>query len=211
METPFGPAGAPLDRPQARAVAEALDRHHPTSVDYPERRQAAVLILLYTRGGEPWVLLTRRTDLVATHKGQISFPGGARDPEDADLWETAVRETVEELGVDPATIQKLGRLDDYPTFSSGFVVTPFVATMQPPEAWHPNRDEIAEIIEVSLARLVEVARTESWERDGIRFPMHIFEVGDHYVWGVTAFILHRFFDVVGPAIGYQVVGSSGPS
>jgi len=197
-------AAAPLSVQRARAITDALAAHHPRSVDHPGRRQAAVLIVLYERDHEPWVVLTKRTESVATHKGQISFPGGAKDPEDADLWATAVRETVEELGVEPATVVKLGRLDDYPTFSSGFVVTPHIATMHPPEAWNPNPFEIAEVIELPLRVLADIARVEWWERDGIRFPMHIFEVEHHYVWGVTAFILHRFFEVVGPVIGHTV-------
>lgn len=201
---PLDSGARPLGRPTAAAIQRALaslDRH---VVDFPERRQAAVLILLFERDGEPWVVLTRRTETVATHKGQISFPGGSRDPEDLDLWQTAVRETVEELGVEAAGMQLLGQLDDYPTFSSGFVVSPYVATMARPPAWAPSEHEIAEVIEIPLRRLAEIGRTESWEREGIRFPMHIFEVERYYVWGVTAYILRRFLDIVGPALGYPV-------
>lgn len=195
---------SPLGAARAGAVSDALDAHHPQSVDFPGRRKAAVLILLYEREGEPWVVLTKRTETVATHKGQISFPGGARDPGDADTWATALRETVEELGIDPASVVNLGRLDDYPTFVSGFVVTPHIATMDPPASWDPSPDEIAEVIELPLRTLAEVARVESWERDGIRFPMYIFEVDHHYVWGVTAFILRRFFEVVGHVFGHPM-------
>lgn len=193
----------PLNEARARAVAEALASHHPREVSFPERRQAGVLIWLFERAGEPWVVLTKRTDTVATHKGQISFPGGAKDAEDADLWDTALRETVEELGADPADLRLLGRLDDYPTFSSGFVVSPFIATAAP-QRWRPSAAEIAEVIELPLERLAEVARVETWDQEGIRFPMHIFEVERHYVWGVTAFILRRFFEVAGPALGLQL-------
>jgi len=197
--------GRSLAAARATAVGDALGAHDLRIVEFPERRRAAVLIWLFERDDEPHVVLTKRTETVATHKGQISFPGGAQDEEDADLWATAVRETQEELGADPSGLRQLGRLDDYPTFSSGFVVAPFIATASP-QQWSPSPFEIAEVIELPLGTLAKVARTETWDQQGIRFPMHIFEVDRHYVWGVTAFILHRFFDIVGPALGYHLEG-----
>ena len=196
------PAGAhALSDHHIAVIVKALGAHEPVTVDVPERRKAAVLILLFSRDDEPWVVLTRRTDKVSTHKGEISFPGGAHDDVDGDMWTTAARETHEELGVDPSTLTMLGALDDYPTFSSGFIVSPFVASVTP-QAWLPNEHEIADVIEVPLRRLADAARMEVWERDNIRFPMHIFDVDGTYVWGVTAFILRRFLDVVGPPLGY---------
>ena len=199
MTSPLSPA-VPLREPQLLAIKRALESHPRRTVDVPGRRQAGVLILLFERDGEPWVVLTERTHLVSLHKGEISFPGGARDAEDEDLWATAVRETVEELGVDPNTLQQLGAMDDYPTFSSGYIVSPFVAAVEPPEEWTASEAEIAQVIEIPLRRLLDVGRMEVWERDGIRFPMHIFDVDEHRIWGVTAFILRRFLDIVGPAV-----------
>lgn len=183
-----------------RAVASALHAHPRVTVDVPERRKAAVLIMLFERAGEVWVVLTKRTDTVSTHKGEISFPGGGHDETDPDTWATAVREAQEELGVDPAGLIDLGALDDYPTFSSGFIVSPHVAAVVP-QTWIPSAFEIAHVIELPLARLAHAGRMEVWERDGVRFPMHIFDVDGHYVWGVTAFILRRFLDIVEPALG----------
>jgi 8-oxo-dGTP pyrophosphatase MutT (NUDIX family) len=196
-------AASPLNDATRAAIAGALGAHTRVTVDVPERRKAAVLILLFEREGEPWVVLTKRTETVSTHKGEISFPGGAHDDVDTDTWVTAVRETQEELGVDPAGLTLLGALDDYPTFSSGFIVSPYVAALQP-QAWEASEAEIAHVIELPLRTLWDAARMEIWEREGVRFPMHIFEVGSHYVWGVTAFILRRFLDIVGPALGYEV-------
>ncbi|MGZ4120693.1 MAG: NUDIX hydrolase [Actinomycetota bacterium] len=190
----------PLRETDLLAIKAALESHPRRMVNVPGRRQAGVLIMLFERGDEPWVVLTERTHTVSLHKGEISFPGGARDPEDEDLWATAVRETVEELGVDPNTLQQLGALDDYPTFSSGYIVSAFVAAVEPPEEWRPSVHEIATVIEIPLRRLLEVGRMEIWERDGIRFPMHIFDVDEHHIWGVTAFILRRFLDIVGSAV-----------
>jgi 8-oxo-dGTP pyrophosphatase MutT (NUDIX family) len=194
-------ASSALNEQTARALAGVLDTYQRRVVRVPERRLAAVLIPLFERNDEPWVVLTKRTEQVATHKGQISFPGGTQDPEDTDLWDTAIRETEEELGVARASIRRVGVLDDYPTFSSGFIVTAFVGELLPPPAWEYSRGEIEHVIELPLRRLAEEGRVERWERDGIRFPMSIFEVDGHYVWGVTAFILRRFLDLVGPALG----------
>jgi len=199
VTSPLSPA-VPLRETQLLAIKKVLESQPRRMVEVPGRRQAGVLIMLFERDREPWVVLTERTHLVSLHKGEISFPGGARDPEDEDLWATAVRETVEELGVDPSTLQQLGALDDYPTFSSGYIVSPFIAAVEPPERWHTSEAEIAQVIEIPLRRLLDVGRMEVWERDGIRFPMHIFDVDEHRIWGVTAFILRRFLDIVGPAI-----------
>lgn len=199
MADALSPA-VPLRETQLLAIKEVLEAHPRRMVEVPGRRQAGVLIMLFERDGEPWVVLTERTQTVSLHKGEISFPGGARDPEDADLWATAVRESVEELGVDPNSLQQLGALDDYPTFSSGYIVSPFIAAVTPPEQWNASPAEIARVIELPLKLLMEVGRMEVWERDGIRFPMHIFDANGHRVWGVTAFILRRFLDIVGPAI-----------
>ena len=189
----------PLREPVLRAIEAALALHQRRVVDAPDRRQAAVLLMLFERKDEPWIVLTKRTHHVSTHKGEISFPGGSKDEEDHDLWTTAVRETQEELGVDPSTLRLLGVLDDYPTFGSGFIVTAFVAAVEPGE-YVPSAHEIDEVIELPLRRLVEVHRTETWERDSIRFPMNLFEVDGHMVWGLTGFILRAFLDVVWDAV-----------
>lgn len=202
------PEAAPLRPPVARAIADALGAHPPKLAQADERRKAAVLIMLYEREGEPWTVLTKRTDTVATHKGQISFPGGGHDPEDTDMWATALRETYEELGVDPASLEALGRLDDHATFGSSFVVSPFVASLAPPERWIPSEAEIAAVIEVPLRRLIEIARVEEWERYGTKIDMHIFDVDEHRVWGLTAFILRKFLDVAGHVVAGSTLGPS---
>lgn len=185
--------------PVIAAISDALARTEARVVEAAERRKAAVAILLFDQDDEPWVILTRRTDKVRTHKGEISFPGGAMDADDADLWATALRETHEELGIHPSSVTYLGELDDYPTFASGFIVRAFVGAVEPAD-YAPNDDEIDEVIELPLRRLVEAHRTEMWEHEGIRFPMNIYDVDGHRVWGVTAFILTRFIEVVWPSL-----------
>ena len=181
-------------------MQRALSAYDRRTLDVPSRRKAAVLVPLFEREGEPWIVLTRRTDTVRSHAGQISFPGGAVDPGEIDLWDTAVRETHEELGVAPEDIAPLGALDDYPTYSSGYIVSAYVGTIIPPPIWSHSEAEIAEVIELPIRRLVEAGTLEVWEREGIRFPMHLFDVDEHRVWGVTAYILRRFLDVAGHAL-----------
>ena len=190
----------PLREPLLRSIQRALSAHERRTVDIPRRRQAAVLLPLFERNEEPWLVLTKRTDRVRSHKGEIAFPGGARDPEDPDLWSTAVRETYEEIGVEPARVQQLGALDDLPTFGSGFIVAPFVAAIDPPLQWTTSEDEIEYVIELPLRALIAAHKIEVWEREGIKYPMHQFLVDGHLVWGLTAFILRRFLDAAGPAL-----------
>src|SRR5437762_10920096 len=96
-----------------------------------EYRRAAVLLLLYPRAGEDYVIFTRRTDTVEHHKGQISLPGGSQDPTDPDAVYTALRETQEELGVDPDRLEVITTLTDVYVPVSGFVITPVVARLRP--------------------------------------------------------------------------------
>ena len=157
---------------------------------------AAVLLLLYEKDGEPYILLTRRTDYVEHHKGETSFPGGAFDAEDGDLLTTALRETEEEIGVRAQDVEVLGRLDDIVTITD-FLVSPFVGVL--PSADYPfvaNAHEVAELVEVPLRHLMDkrnLARTTQSFRDRV-VPILTYSYGDHRIWGATARILKDFLD-----------------
>jgi 8-oxo-dGTP pyrophosphatase MutT (NUDIX family) len=157
---------------------------------------AAVLLLLYEKEGEPYILLTRRTDYVEHHKGETSFPGGAFDAEDADLMTTALRETEEEIGVQPNDIEVLGQLDDIVTITD-FLVSPFVGTLRSPD--YPfviNAHEVAELVEVPLRHLMDERNLEQTVRpfrDRL-VPILTYRFGDHRIWGATARILKGFLD-----------------
>jgi 8-oxo-dGTP pyrophosphatase MutT (NUDIX family) len=169
--------------------------------DLPAGRPAAVLLMLFERDGEPWLIFTRRTHHVAQHKGEISFPGGGRDDEDADLESTAVRETVEELGVDPVDITIVGRLDELPTFVTGYNVTPYVAVVPEQHSYRPSDVEIDEVIELPVAELDRVARREVIVRRGFPIETNIFETRGHFIWGLTGAILRQFLDEVWQKLG----------
>ena len=164
--------------------------------------QAGVLVPLFERMGIPHVLLTRRTEDVRAHKGQISFPGGRRDPEDPSLLHTALRECEEEIGIPPSRVHVLGELDDLVTVTD-FVVSPYVGIIPYPYALKPNRHEIAEVIEAPLSAFlspenVRVARGVTY--GGRSHVTYFFHVGSHIVWGTTAKILVQLLEL---AYGYR--------
>lgn len=164
----------------------------------PASRPAAVLIPLLGERGEPSVLFTRRTETVEHHKGQISFPGGAADPGDADAITTALRETEEELGISRDRVQVVGILDDVPATVSGFVVTPVVGFIPSSVSLRVNAAEIAEVLTVPLRtfRDPSALRVERRERDGQMIDVYFYTHGPYEIWGVTGHIMKALIDAV---------------
>ncbi len=145
----------------------------------------------------PRVLLTKRSDLVRDHKGEISFPGGVRDPEDPDLLGTALRETEEELGIPRSSIDVLGALPPTHTIASGYVIVPFVGLLVQRPPMVPSPEEIAEILEIEVGRLAEVEHEVAGpDRLGRPRSWYAYEVGDHLVWGATGLIVHAFIETL---------------
>ncbi len=168
-------------------------------------RRAAVLLLIYPRGGEDHMVFMRRTETVLHHKGQISLPGGSLDSTDPDLTFTALRETQEELGVDPAAIEVLGTLRDIYARVSGFLITPVLGRLRQGYAesdltFTPNTDEVAEVIEVPLSALRDRAihHTRPYTApDGLQYSIHYYTYGPHEIWGATGRILFEFLRTEG--------------
>ena len=158
---------------------------------------AAVMLLLYPKDGEFCVLLNKRSMTVEHHKGEMSFPGGARDPEDADFEDTALRETEEEMGIARDDITILGRLDDNVT-RSNFLVKVFVGTIPYPYEFNPSSHEIAEVVEIPLSVLRDSAtiRWDSRIEDGERVSVRSYGYQHHLVYGATAKILDQFLDII---------------
>jgi 8-oxo-dGTP pyrophosphatase MutT (NUDIX family) len=179
---------------QMRSVAEALrgvlDPLTPDPV-LPGGVPAAVVVPVIDQP-RPSVVVTRRTDTVRTHKGEISFPGGVRHLEDPDLLTTALRETEEELGIPGEAFDMVGRLPPTHTVVSGYVILPFVGLLAERPRMRPSPIEIAEIVEMDLGRLAEVEREVI--PDGRPSGWFSYEIGGHTVWGATGRIMHAFLD-----------------
>jgi len=174
-------------------LVRQLAVHAPVAMPLAGLRPAAVLLPLFRRDGEEWLLLTRRTDDLEHHSGEISFPGGGRHAEDDDLQATALRETEEEMGIRPADVQIYGRLDDFESIH-GYRVTPFVGGYSDPYPYRVNAREIAEVIELPLRSFLQpgVWHQENWPHRGQLHVVDFYRVGGHQVWGLTAAILRQF-------------------
>lgn len=153
-------------------------------------RPAAVLVGLVPRETGWQVLLTKRTQHLAQHGGQISFPGGRIEAADADAVAGALRETHEELGIAPARVRPLGLLDVYGTISA-YAVTPVVGIVDPECTTQPDASEVDEVFEVPLRFLLDrrnLRREERQFRGRLR-GYYVFPYGDRYIWGATAGML----------------------
>ena len=157
--------------------------------------RAGVLIPVFLTGDAAEILFTRRTDTVLTHKGQISFPGGQREPTDASMVETALRESYEEIGLEPSRVSVLGELDDVFTAVSGFVVTPVIGVVRGGlRDLVPAPAEVRSVFTVSIDELRDerVHTTQTREVDGQSYRIHYYTVGDDVIWGATGYIVHQF-------------------
>lgn len=178
---------------------EAMRRMAPlTRALYPPEeglrpRSGAVLVLLYPGdpAGELYLVLTRRTDTLGTHRGQISFPGGSVDPDDLSTAHTAVREACEEIGVCEAGLRLLGDLTPLYIPPSNFCVAPHVAYVSQRPAFRPQPDEVAELIEAPLRHFLDPGIVGYEQRTVLDQTINVpyFRVGTHQVWGATAMIL----------------------
>jgi 8-oxo-dGTP pyrophosphatase MutT (NUDIX family) len=155
---------------------------------------AAVLVPIVERS-EPTVLLTQRTADLASHAGQISFPGGRIEPNDESPVAAAMREAKEEVGLAPMLIEPLGYLDLYLTFS-GFRILPTVARVKPDFSLTINPSEVVDAFEVPLRFLMTPANHQRKSRDwkGITRDYYAMPFGDRYIWGITAGILRNLYD-----------------
>jgi 8-oxo-dGTP pyrophosphatase MutT (NUDIX family) len=153
-------------------------------------KPAAVLVPVVAHLPDPTVLFTRRASHLKDHSGQVSFPGGRVHAEDASLEATALREAREEIGLDPARVEVLGRMPEYLT-RTGFRVTPVVGIVAPPFELQPDPNEVEAIFEVPLAFLLDPAnrRRQSRVWQGETRWFYEMPYGEHYIWGATAGML----------------------
>lgn len=177
-------------------IRQRLARRNRRTIEEPHLRHSAVLVPLFEADGEVRLLLTKRSDTVEHHKGQVSFPGGGRDDDDASLLETALRETEEEIGLKVSDVKPLGALDDTVT-TTNFVVSPFVGLIHYPYDFTLSDFEIDELITVSVESLLaeENFYVVTAIRPGKPQPQYLFRAHAHVIWGTTARILYQFLDL----------------
>ena len=158
---------------------------------------AAVLVGLIERAEGMTVLLTRRTQSLSSHGGQISFPGGRIEPNDAAPVRTALREAEEEIGLVPARVEILGRLANY-VVGTGYRITPVVGLVDPPQRFVRDAREVAEIFEVPLETVMERKnyRREHMRIKNIDRTYYVLPYGEYRIWGATAAILANLRDTL---------------
>ncbi|MDZ7701915.1 MAG: CoA pyrophosphatase [Halobacteriales archaeon] len=170
--------------------------HEPATVEGDGHAQAAVLAPVLDRDGVDHLLLTKRADHLGEHPGQMSFPGGGREPSDGTLWATALREADEEIGLGADEVERVGRLDDIETVTN-YVVTPFVVRV-PDRRYEPDDREVAEIAVLPVPALTDLDNYESERRDHPTYGdirIHFFHVDGFTVWGATARILVQLLEL----------------
>ena len=176
----------------------ALAAYEPLRLErQPGHELAGVLLLLFEQNSEPHIVFQKRTDHVRDHKGQISFPGGAMDPEDDDVLATALRETHEEIGAAPDDVEVLGRIDDHVTISN-FLVTPYVGWLSHyPYPWAFSDDEVAYLLEVPLTHLLDPENFVPDRRlvNGKEYVLPAYLFGQDLIWGATARMLSNFLEI----------------
>jgi 8-oxo-dGTP pyrophosphatase MutT (NUDIX family) len=176
------------------AARPALD------IQAPEYRRAAVLIPLI-RNKDHWsILFTRRADNLASHSGQIAFPGGGVESGES-LGDAAIREAEEEVGIRAGDVELIGRLDDLVT-NSGYLVAPFAGVIHEPIEYVMQESEVVEVFEVPIDALLDPAKPEVryvTYRDR-KYPAYYYVHGPYEIWGLTGRMLKSFLDLVWQAV-----------
>lgn len=181
-------------------VRQRLSSPTPLRLAPKEAREAAVLVPLYVDAGELWTVLTKRAENLPHHRSQIAFPGGGREIGE-DPWAAALRESEEELGLDPSKIIRLGELDEAET-PSGFHIVPCVGAVPHPLETEINHDEIAELFSVPLLAFADyrIVEDQLVKIDGVERTIRVYHVGKRQVWGLTARIVQNLMT----RLGYEI-------
>ncbi|GAB4195979.1 MAG: hypothetical protein OHK0024_35660 [Thalassobaculales bacterium] len=183
--------------PGIRGAARGDHDLNPGMAPPENPRRAAVLVPIVQRAAEPTIILTRRTDHLAHHPGQISFPGGRIEPEDPTPEAAALRETQEEIGLGPDNVEVLGRLDTYET-RTGFTITPVVGLVRPTFSLSLDPVEVAEAFEVPLSFVLDPANHQRHSRtwQGMARSFWVLPYLNYYIWGATAGMLVNLSEVL---------------
>lgn len=173
------------------ALRERLSSPPPRRLSASDLRQASVLVPLYVNAGELWTVLTKRTDTLPSHRSQIAFPGGGRELKE-DPWAAALRESHEEIGLDPKLVLRLGELDEVES-PAGFRVIPCVGAIPFPHKLQPNEAEISEVFNLPLSAFTnpQLVEERAVTINGVPRNLRIYHVGSRQIWGLTARVLQN--------------------
>jgi 8-oxo-dGTP pyrophosphatase MutT (NUDIX family) len=191
----------PLPGPQAQKLMAPRPRTGwQPGVSPSDCRPGAALLLLYPKGGLSHMVLTVREDDLPQHAGQVSLPGGAVEGEET-IAETALRESEEETGIDPAHVGVVGCLSPLHIPVSGFILHPVIGTTDDRPDLRPQRGEVAQILEVPLDNLADPSRQAIEHRTiaNREYVIPFIEIGGFKVWGATAMVLAEFLTLLGSA------------
>lgn len=177
------------------ALRRILSRRKKQRIQAGGRIPAAVLVPLYEKDGEYYILLIKRTEWVGNHKGEISFPGGIREVGDKTFLDTALRESAEEVGLSPDKVEVLGELDDEASLKTNYVITPFLAFIPWPCPLEVDGRETEELIEVPLRELLGKGYTRTEKRGGETVTIYFYDYEGRTIWGATARILNKVLDI----------------
>jgi 8-oxo-dGTP pyrophosphatase MutT (NUDIX family) len=178
-------------------LRRTLSSYKPSALNPDRNICASVLIPIFENTGGPSILLTKRTFTVKYHKGEVSFPGGMYESEDGDTLTTAIRESGEEIGLKGSDIEIMGRLDDMSTFT-GFVITPYVGLIPFPYDFKLNPDEVAYLIYLPLAYLLQTEpqiETVESPLSGPKESPAIYYEGER-IWGATCRLLLKLRKII---------------
>jgi 8-oxo-dGTP pyrophosphatase MutT (NUDIX family) len=187
----MAPSSASLRDDLRRVLLKEADA---LALDVHGRRDAGVLVPLYEHDGTLHAVFTKRRDDLRRHPGEISFPGGTAEPDDADLRETALREAHEEIGLPPDAVEVLGALQPTPTIATGYSVYPFVGMIAPGREWLISEQEVAQVLELSIEDLQRGYGRRRLIRRGLPIRTDTYVVDDNLIWGATARILSDLLD-----------------
>ena len=198
----------PLDESALAASPAAIERlrnriraHRYRPIADESAIRHAVLVPFHVLNGELHIVLTKRTTHVSMQQGHIAFPGGGREPGDADLLATALRESQEEIGLDPRDVEVFGRIDDFWTRQGTMFVAGYAGLIDPaasPYQWKPQAREVAAMLEVPLRHLLDsrnVIVAEPRPMHGRIWPNETFVFGEHRVFGATARTLRHVLEI----------------
>ena len=201
-----------IDSVRAELQDVLLPPEQAAAIELRATVQAAVLVPLHMKRGVLHAIFTERHHDLPRHAGEISFPGGRRDPEDPGLIATALREVHEEIGLPPESVEVIGALEPTPTVVTGYAIYPFVGFVPGNFRWIPSNSEVAAVIDLPLPAVAAGYGRRRLVRRGAALHTDTYVVDGHMIWGATARIVSDLLDRIGGSLaGSGADGATGVS